>query len=170
MASEQSTISPELRTQIILAAVSSVGESNGDSTAWQAQVRQAVTDITIMVGDRSPMAKLVDNIAAARVFRAVLIDVVKEKTSQRGFVTLRTKPGKYNKDGTEHARTERMDVKGSPGHRMAVALRDLKGHHVTIWIYMETPASGGEPVRMIAAVRDEGEASQEEIDGVAQAS
>ena len=168
MSEQQTTLSKDLRTQIILAAINSVGEQGADPAAWHDQIREAVVDITLLVGDKSPLARLVDQTAGARAFRTIILDVKKEASSQRGHVTMRSKPTKFAKDGIEYARTERMDVKGSPGHKMAVKLRELKGHHVTIWIYMETPANGGNDVRMVAAVRDEGVATQEEIDGTAQ--
>src|SRR5664279_4695556 len=109
MMSDEQGVSPELRTQIILAAVNSVGENKGDPGEWQSNVRQAVVDITLMVSAKSPMVRLVDQIAGARAFRAIILDVKKEGSSQRGFVTMRTKPSKFAVDGTETARTERMD-------------------------------------------------------------
>jgi hypothetical protein len=161
---EQNPISAELRTQIILAAINTVGNHPGDAAAKQLAIRQAVIDIALMVADRSPIAKVIDQIGEAKAFRTIITNVQKEGSSQRGLITMRVKPSKYAKDGIEIARTERFDK--TEGLAMGKALRGLIGHHVTIWIYKETPADGGNPVRMVAAFRDEGPATEDETNGV----
>jgi hypothetical protein len=76
---------------------------------------------------------------------AGVVQVVKERSSTRGLVTLRARPSQFHPDGIEHARTERTD--GPEGLPMARTLRGLTGHRVALWIEEQTTGNGAWKVR-----------------------
>jgi hypothetical protein len=85
---------------------------------------------------------------------AGVVQVVKERSSTRGLVTLRARPSQFHPDGIEHARTERTD--GPEGLPMARTLRGLTGHRVALWIEEQTTGNGARKVRVIQHVKDLG--------------
>lgn len=156
---EPTTLSPELRTQIIIAAVQAAGpiDSSAGTDAneeWRVRVSDAAANITAMTSPQSDLSKLITSVSKSKVFPATVKDVAKEKSSTRGLVTLKTRPSKHHEDGIEQARTERTD--NPIGLAMAKRFRSLIGHKVLIYIEVETFGDGDGKVRVIRHVVDRG--------------
>lgn len=153
-----STLTADSKAQIVLAAINAVGPDRGDpENPWAAQVAQKSAEIAVMAyGDRSAAVKAIDGVVGpnTKVFTATVVDVVKESSSTRGLVTLKTKPSNFHPDGVEQARTERTD--DPSGRAMARALRAVKGHRVAIWIEVEEINGGTGKVRVIRHFEDLG--------------
>lgn len=153
-----STLTADSKAQIVLAAINAVGPDQGDpENPWGAQVAQKAAEIAVMAyGNRSSAVKAIDGVTGpnTKVFTATIVDVVKEASSTRGLVTLKTKPSKFHEDGIEQARTERTD--DPAGRAMARALRAVKGHRVAIWIEVEEINGGTGKVRVIRHFEDLG--------------
>lgn len=140
-----------LRTSIILAAVNAAGPAGDDPAEYDERLKEQVARIAAMCSASSPVAKVVEGVAASKVFAATVVGIVKEQSSTRGKVTLKTKPSKWHEDGIEEARTERTDNGGLP---MCRKLRALVGHRVQIWIEVEETDRG--KVRVVRHVEDLG--------------
>lgn len=145
---------------VILAAVTSIAPKGTDEADadYQARVKAQAIALRIMLGETSPVSKAVDQIDNCKVFSATVTKVVKEKSSTRGKITLKTRPSKWNEDGVEQARTERTDT--ADGMAMARRLTALKGHRVLLWVEVEE-FDGGK-VRVIRHVEDLGVADEED--------
>lgn len=147
-------------TDIVLAAVNSTAPKQDDESdsQYQSRVKSQAVALTVMLGESSPVTKAIGQVQNCKVFSATVAKVVKEKSSTRGKVTLKTKPSKWNEDGTEEARTERTD--NPDGLLMAKRLTELKGHRVLLWVEVEE-FDGGK-VRVIRHVEDLGLAQTED--------
>ena len=151
------------RTQVILSAVTATGpRSEGESRAeWVARVASMAAGITAMCSDRSPLAKVVEQVERSKVFQATVLGVTKEQSSTRGIVRLRTSPSQFHPDGVEEARTERTDT--PIGLAMARMIRsELVGHRVTVWVEVEQINGGAGKVRVIRHIEDLGMARDAE--------
>ncbi|MPV51020.1 hypothetical protein GCG21_13595 [Pseudactinotalea sp. HY160] len=145
---------------VVLAAVTSIAPKGTDESDadYQTRVKTQAISLRIMTGETSPVSRAVAQIDACKVFTATVVKVVKEKSSTRGKITLKTKPSKWNEDGVEYARTERSD--NPDGMAMAKRLNALKGHRVLLWVEVEE-FDGGK-VRVIRHVEDLGEADSDD--------
>lgn len=152
-----STISPE---EIVLAGICAAGpirEGESDSD-YQARVADQTVKVHLMTSETSSVRRRLNQVMEAKVFPAVVTKVVKEKSSTRGKISLKTKPSKWHPDGIETARTERTD--NPEGLAMAKRMSELKGHRVLLWVEVEEFEGG--KVRIIRYVEDLGEAREEE--------
>lgn len=143
----------ETRTQIVLAAVAATGPEveGGD---WSSSVAQMAARITAMCSERSEVARVIDQVADAKVFPGTVLSVVREKSSTRGLVTLRTRPSEHHPDGTEPVRTERTDT--TLGLAMAKRLTALVGHKVMVWVEVEQIPNSTRKSRVVRHVEDLG--------------
>ncbi|MDQ2740463.1 MAG: hypothetical protein M3Y35_18010 [Actinomycetota bacterium] len=154
----------QTRNGIIIAAVNAAGPMDDDNTAgWSAKVASLTASIAAMCSPESSLAKVVNGVAASKVFTAVVTDVVKEQSSTRGLVTLKAKPSKFHTDGVEQARTDRTDS-SEAARNLARRLRGLIGHKVALWVEVEEINGGAAKVRVIRHVEDLGVATQVEAD------
>ena len=147
--------------QVILAAVTSTPkdpQEPGDE--YETRVAEQAKAIALMLGERSPVYQAVEQISGIKPFTAIVLKVVREKSSTRGKVTLKTKPSKWYPDGIETARTERTD--NPEGLAMAKRLTELKGHRVRIWKQIQEKDDGSK-VGVIQHVKDLGEVSEDEL-------
>lgn len=144
---------------IVLAAVGSIEPKSAEESDrdYQMRVSQQAVALSIMTGENSPVSKAIARINNCKVFTATIEKVVKEKSSTRGKVSLRTKPSKWNDEGREEARTERTD--NPEGLAMAKRLTELKGHRVLLWVEVEEYDGG--KVRVVRHVEDLGEPREE---------
>ena len=149
-----STIS---REEIVLAAVNSAGPKGEEETPEQYQGRIAAQarSIYLMLGERSPVRRKLDALADAKVFTGEVVKVVREKSSTRGKITLKTQPSKHYPDGLETVRTERTDGEDGQGLAMAKRFTELKGHRVLLWVEVQE-MSNGNKVRIVQHVEDLG--------------
>ena len=162
------TIDDAVRTQIVLGAVNAAAaklaaltsQAAGDQEALDrlpdldALTARSAAVITAAIDPKSTLARLIDAVHGSKVFTAVITEVVREPSSTRGLVTLRTRPSQFHPDGIEQARTERTD---SPdGLLMARTLRGLTGHRVALWIEEQTTGDGARKVRIVQHVKDLG--------------
>jgi hypothetical protein len=145
-----------LRTQIVLAAVTSAGPADpADYAGWQARVADMAVAITAACQPGSQISKVVEQVAASKRFVATVLRVARaEDSSTRAMVTLRTSPNEHHPDGTETARTERTD--DPAGLRMARRLQKLQGHKVLLWVEVEQMANSSHKSRVIRYVEDLG--------------
>lgn len=146
------------RTQIILAAVSAAGPSDGDESAWSDRVSALAASITAMTDERSSVSAVVEGVSNAKVFTATVLGGKKEASSNRWVVSMKTKPSTFHPDGLEDARTERAE---NGGLAMANRVRGLVGHKVAIWIEVQTYDNGSGKVRVIRHIQDLGVAEVE---------
>ena len=152
-----------LKVQIILAAINSSAprdyEIEESQAEWLGRVAEMTARITAMCGDKSPLSQIVEQVEQSKVFQGVVQQVVKEQSSTRGLVQLKTRPSKFHPDGIEEARTERTD---SPiGLYMARHLKSLVGHRVSVWVEVESINNGAAKVRVIRHVEDLGLAPED---------
>ena len=167
------TIDPIVRTQIVLGAVNAAtaklaaltSQAAGDRDALdrmpdlEALIARSAAEITAAIDPKSAVSRLIDAVHGSKVFTAVITEVVREPSSTRGLVTLRTRPSQFHPDGVEQARTQRTD---SPdGLLMARTLRGLTGHRVALWIEEQTTGNGARKVRVIQHVKDLGRADDD---------
>lgn len=152
----QSTLSPDAKAQVILAAVNAVGPADPASDVpWSAQVAQKSAEIYLLAyGERSAAVKALNGIEASKVFTATVLDVKKEQSSTRGLVSLKTRPSTFHPDGVEQARTERTD--DPSGRAIARALKAIIGHRVLVWVEVEEINNGASKVRVIRHFEDLG--------------
>ncbi|MGC0252651.1 hypothetical protein [Pseudactinotalea sp. Z1748] len=153
-----STIS---REEIVLAAVNSAGPVGEDESPdeYQGRIATQAKSIYLMLGERSPVRRKLDALADAKVFTGVVTKVVREKSSTRGKITLKTQPSKHYPDGLEPVRTERTDGADGEGLALAKRLSGLKGHRVLVWVEMQETSDGNQ-VRIVQHVEDLGEARE----------
>lgn len=153
------------REEIVLAAINSAGPvREGESPdQYQARVAAQAKSIFLMLGEGSKVRRKLDQLADAKVFSAVVQRVVKEKSSTRGKITLKTRPSKHYPDGIETVRTERTDGADGEGLAMAKRLTELKGHRVLLWVEVQE-MSNGNKVRIVQHVEDLGEAPDSDDD------
>lgn len=145
------------RTQLILSAVGMTGPVGDDPSQWQADVKRNLSSLVAMTAPQSVYSRQIEEVSAAKVFAATVLDVKKEGSSTRGVATLQGRPSKYAEDGVEQVRTDRTDT--PEGLAMARTLRGLKGHRVMLWVYLEEfqGKSGHGKVRVVKHVEDLGE-------------
>lgn len=137
------------RTQVILAAVTSIPpDTEGD---WSTQVHLRAAQIAAMVSDSSSVARVVDGVGNAKVFTGEVVSVHKEASSTRGVVVLNTGTDRAHDGlpaGHEQVRTDRTD---SPvGMAMARMVRGLVGRRVVLWVELE--GSGDRKFRVLRHV------------------
>ena len=133
------------RAAIIGAAASLAGKG-----AHLGEVMDQAARIASMTCDRSAVAQVVDAITNpdSKVLVGHVIGVRKDPKSTRGVILLwtgTTLTYKYKIDGAEYTapegvevvRTDRTDDNSGYGKRLALRLRDLIGHKVTVWVAME---------------------------------
>jgi hypothetical protein len=134
-----------------------------DPTPYNARVSQRAIEIYLLAyGDRSPAVKALNGVTGpdTKVFTASVLDVVKEQSSTRGLVTLKTKVTDRNPDGTEKVRTERTD--DPMGLAMARKLKAVIGHRVVVFVEVEPIPNHpqGHKVRVIRHFEDLGPDSE----------
>ena len=147
------------KNAIVIAAVGAAGPVGDDRAAWSDRVEEMAASITAMTTPNSDVMKVVDSVSNAKVFTAVLLAITKEKSSTRGLLTLKTRVSEHAPDGTEQARTERTDTRA--GLAMARRCRALVGHHVLVWVEVQTMKNSTNKVRVIVHIEDLGEAEEE---------
>ena len=147
---------------LILAAVSLAGpvpeDEAGvpDKEAWNDKVRAHALDLFGLTSEYSPLSKLLNTLQGpnTKKFVGVLEGVLKENSTTRAFVAMRTQVSKYAQDGIEVARTERTDA--GPEHvEFARKLVGLRGHRLLFWVEMQETAEG-QKVRVLRHVEDLG--------------
>jgi hypothetical protein len=131
--------------------------------AWKHRARTAASLIAGEMAYKSPMKQAISGFMDAdKSFECIIESVIKEKSSTRGLVNVRSWPSKENPTGTEQFRTDRTD--GDPTHReFARYLKSLTGHRVRIFLTLEEITSGknvGRKCRVAKAVIDLGIASE----------
>ena len=142
------------RSAVILAAVQAAGTNDG--VEYTQRVIENAKQISVFLSEGSAVNKAIKQLEDSKKFTAEIVSVVKEKSSQRGFVELKTKPSQHHPDGKESARTERTD--NPDGLAMAKRMRDLVGHRVLLWVEVEeyTNSNGSGKVRIIRHAEDLG--------------
>lgn len=135
----------DLRNQVIISAVQATGpileDGSGDKdlVGWEAEVKANARRLAVMLNDESPIAKLVSSITGAKKFVGTVEGVLKEATSTRGFIGIKSAsgPGKFNKNGYEGVRTDRTDS-SEEGRLLANRIaKTLIGHRVLFFVAME---------------------------------
>lgn len=130
------TMTDELRTAIVLAAVQSAGPVDGDQAAWDARVRAQALTITEMLSPSSTVARALDGFhRAGKPFLVTVVGGRIEPSSTRLVVRFRNRDGE-----TEEIRTDRTDT--PEGRAMADVVRALKGHRALIWKELESNGDG----------------------------
>jgi hypothetical protein len=145
-------------TAIILAAINASGPNDGDD--YQSRVIANAKNISVLLGENSPVNKAITQMENSKNFTAIVGPIVKEKSSTRGLVKLKTKPSGHSPEGQETARTDRTD--NPEGKAMAKRLQSLLGHRVLLWVEVEeySSSNGSGKVRVIRHVEDLGEAEE----------
>ena len=104
------TIDPIVRTQIVLGAVNAATaklaalttQAAGDRDALdrlpdlEALIARSAAEITAAIDPKSAVSRLIDAVHGSKVFTAVVTEVVKEPSSTRGLVTLRTRRNQFH--------------------------------------------------------------------------
>ena len=125
-----------------------------------------------MCQDGSRLVQRLNLVANAVTFTGVVTGIVKEESSQRGIITLKTgKAGeklKYQQkglpDGFEQIRTDRVDSNDDAKDMCRNIQKNLIGHKVALTIIREPMSSDPDTVVRIAiAVRDLGESDDPEV-------
>ncbi|GAA1937155.1 hypothetical protein GCM10009689_17080 [Brevibacterium antiquum] len=126
---------------------------------WVGRVSENARLIYSLINDdQSPVVKAVGRLSEAVKYVANVVEVKKEKSSNRALVTLETKPSKKNPEGKETVRTDRFDDGGRP---MASKARSLIGRRVLVFKYMESATDGsGRDFRILVDIKDLGEARE----------
>ncbi|MCC3299452.1 hypothetical protein [Arthrobacter caoxuetaonis] len=143
------------RNEIILAAVNMAGPVGDDLPEWNSRVRANTKKLTIMLGENSNLAKIIDMVKGCKIFSGTILHVAKEKSSKRGFVGLKTTPSKFNADGIESVRTEIMEDNPEV-LAFCRQLRSLEGHRVLVWVEMQTNEDATRKFRILQHVEDLG--------------
>lgn len=133
------TLTPEVRNQVILGAVQAAGPMGDDAQAWEDNVKSAARRLAVMLGDESPVSKVINAISGSKKFVGTVEGVLKEASSTRAFVGIKSAsgPGKYNKSGYESARTDRTDS-NEEGRQLANRInKQLIGHRVLFFVEMQ---------------------------------
>lgn len=145
------------RTQIVLAA-SIVAGKGADENAVAGEVLRIISRLS----EGSPVMNAFDaiekrdeNTDKVKTFRAVILHVDKEITSNRGVLFLKTEPSKWHPNGKEFLRTE--ITKNNPaGTEMAKLAQSLIGHQVVLSVAVEN--TGEVKVRVLRNIEDQGPA------------
>lgn len=143
------------RNEIILAAVNMTGPVGDDVSDWNSRVRANTKKLTILLGENSNLAKVIEMVQGCKVFSGTVLHVTKEKSSKRGFVGLKTAPSKFNTDGIESVRTEIMEDNPEV-LAFCRQLRSLEGHRVLVWVEMQTNEDATRKFRILQHVEDLG--------------
>jgi hypothetical protein len=150
-------LSPEVTTQIVLAAVAAAGPDDGGGD-WDTKVAMNAARITAMTSPQSAVGQSIAQVAGAKVFTGVVESIRKEQSSTRGVIVLQTRESIHHPDGREEVRTERTDK--AVGLAMARRVRELRGHRVMVWVEIEEIANGQRKVRVLRHIEDLGAADK----------
>lgn len=143
----------EHRLAVVCAAVTAAGPATDDPVGWEQRVLDLAGTIAAWARDGSPASRVIDGVAAAKMFPGVVVKVERERSSTRALVTLRTRPSDHHPDGIESCRSERTD---SPdGLALARQVQALIGHRVLAYVEVEQ-LSAGKAVRVLRHVVDLG--------------
>ncbi|MCU6479110.1 hypothetical protein [Arthrobacter sp. A2-55] len=151
------------RNNIILGAVNMTGpdtpvfdeDGNRIPSDWNSRLKLNAKKLTAMLSETSDISKTVDMLAECKVFVGTILYVTKEKSSKRGFVGLKTQESKFSPDGVETVRTEITE--GNPDvNEFCRNLRNLTGHRVLVYVFMDKSEDGTRKFRVLQHVEDLG--------------
>lgn len=148
--------------QVILAAVGSLGAVNNADLPVQAATR--VADILALFDSGSDASRVYAGLTSpdSKKVYGWLEAVVKEKSSNRAVITLRTKPNDaYNPDGIDKARSERLESEYA--RALANKAHALIGHNVIVSMEVQTykdKDGKASKMRVFWDVTDRGEAPE----------
>lgn len=156
---ENTTEKPGLLTkaQAISLAFQLAGPDAGED-AIAAQVKRILNATSVgspVLYEFESFQKRADTVEDTKVILGTLLLVDVEESSQRGVLFLKSdkKHERWNKDGKEHARTERIDGKGV-GLPILKDAGKLIGHKVALTVEVQVSDSGKN--RVITRIADRG--------------
>jgi|SRR5699024_1810394 len=151
-------------SELVLAAVSSSAPKGVDESSddYQVRISEQAFNLSMMVGERSPVVRLLDTIQGegendTKVFTGIIESVKRHKPSTRAIVSLA--PTDRNEEG-EIVRTDRTD--NAQGLAIAKKARSLVGHRVVLFVEMEPFDGGRKKLRVLRQLHDLGPASSED--------
>jgi len=144
-----------LRTQIICAAIQSVGPMGQESPElWQAKVADRAAAIAAWCQPGSFISKTIEQVMQSKTFVGSVVKIEQEITSTRGIVTLRTAPNEHHPDGIETVRTERTD--NPLGRMMVRKVKSLIGHKALLYVEVEPISNSTRKSRVLRHIEDLG--------------
>lgn len=130
--------------------------SHDSVEAWKAALNTAAGEIAAMVSSpRSALRQSISDSETQRTVNATIKGVAHDQKSNRAVVTfMGDKPSTYSKDGTEQARTERLEVPGVADLANALSTYGQQGTKVALTIVNRDreKSDGGKGFRTIVAV------------------